>query len=389
MTPFGRQPVTAGLLATEALAEAPAPQTAPDKWALLRELTVARAAFAVSDRDLAVLSALLSFHPVKELLDDDRLIVFPSNAALSDRSHGMAESTLRRHLAALVRAGLVMRRDSPNGKRYATRGQGGQLDRVFGFDLRPLLVRSPEIAAKAQHMRAALLAQRRQREMVVIQLRDANKLIAWGQEHVPADWAQLADRALRLQRQLRRRLDADLLAEMQADAASLLDTTKRILQQEAEHMHGNDIHIERHYQNSNSDILESELCLEQQKATPRDREPAAPAADPVIPLTLVLKAASDIRDYAPHGIRTWADLVAVAQFVRPMLGISPDAWHEACENMGEVTAAITLACILQKSAEIMRPGGYLRALTEKAATTGFSPGPMVMALLRVENTRVV
>ena len=255
MTPFGRQPVTAGLLATEALAEAPAPQTAPDKWALLRELTVARAAFAVSDRDLAVLSALLSFHPVKELLDDDRLIVFPSNAALSDRSHGMAESTLRRHLAALVRAGLVIRRDSPNGKRYATRGQGGQLDRVFGFDLRPLLVRSPEIAAKAQHMRAALLAQRRQREMIVIQLRDANKLIAWGQEHVPADWAQLADRALRLQRQLRRRLDADLLAEMQADAASLLDTTKRILQQEAEHMHGNDIHIERHYQNSNSDIL--------------------------------------------------------------------------------------------------------------------------------------
>ena len=176
---------------------------------------------------------------------------------------------------------------------------------------------------------------------------------------------------------------------MQAEAASLLDTTKQVIQQETEYMHGNDVHIERHYQNSNSDILESELCLEQQKATPRDREPAAPAADPVIPLTLVLKAASDIRDYAPHGIRTWADLVAVAQFVRPMLGISPDAWHEACENMGEVTAAITLACILQKSAEIMRPGGYLRALTEKAATTGFSPGPMVMALLRVENTRVV
>ena len=60
---------------------------------------------------LAVLSALLSFHRGKELADDDALIVFPSNAALSERAHGMAESTLRRHLAALVRAGLILRRD--------------------------------------------------------------------------------------------------------------------------------------------------------------------------------------------------------------------------------------------------------------------------------------
>ena len=52
MTPFGRQPVTAGLLATQALAEAPAPDQAPDKWALLRDLTTARASFGVSDRDL-------------------------------------------------------------------------------------------------------------------------------------------------------------------------------------------------------------------------------------------------------------------------------------------------------------------------------------------------
>ena len=389
MTPFGRQPVTAGLLATEALAEAPAPQVAPDKWALLRELTTARAAFAVSDRDLAVLSALLSFHPVKELLDDDRLIVFPSNTALSERSHGMAESTLRRHLAALVRAGLIIRRDSPNGKRYATRGQGGQLDRVFGFDLRPLLVRSPEIAAKAQQMRAALLALRRRREMIVIQLRDASKLIAWGQEHTAAEWQDLADRALRLQRQLRRRLDDDLIAELQAEAASLLDVVKGLITNYPEEMNGNDAHFERHYQNSNPNILESDLCSEEQKAAPRETGTAMPAVNAVIPLSLVLKAASDIRDYAPHGIRTWAELVSVAEFVRPMLGISPDAWRDACQNMGAVNAAITLVCILQRSAEIMRPGGYLRALTEKAATTGFSPGPMVMALLRVENTRAV
>ena len=44
MTPFGRQPVTAGLLAARALAEAPAPQAKIDKWVVLRDLTEARAA---------------------------------------------------------------------------------------------------------------------------------------------------------------------------------------------------------------------------------------------------------------------------------------------------------------------------------------------------------
>ena len=123
--------------------DAPLPQLARDKWAVMRDLTVARAAFGVSDRDLAVLNALLSFHPHPTLAEGDGTIVFPSNASLSERAHGMPESTLRRHLAALVKSGLVIRHDSPNGKRYARRA-GEQLQVAFGFDLRPLLLREAE-----------------------------------------------------------------------------------------------------------------------------------------------------------------------------------------------------------------------------------------------------
>ena len=47
---------------------------------------------------------------------------FPSNNKLRSRAYGMSEPTLRRHLASLVKAGLLIRRDSPNGKRYARRG---------------------------------------------------------------------------------------------------------------------------------------------------------------------------------------------------------------------------------------------------------------------------
>src|SRR5690606_4180829 len=92
-TPFGRRQVTAGLLAAAALARAPASDPACSKWEIFGNLRDARAAFGVTDRALTVLNALLSFHQAAELRDGERLVVFPSNAALSDRAHGMAEST--------------------------------------------------------------------------------------------------------------------------------------------------------------------------------------------------------------------------------------------------------------------------------------------------------
>ena len=67
-----------------------------------------------------------------------------------------------------------------------------------------------------------------------------------------------------------------------------------------------------------------------------------------------------------------------------MLGISPSAWQEACEAMGEMQAAITLAAILQRSDQINSAGGYLRRLTDKAREGQFSTWPMVMALLRAK-----
>ena len=90
-----------------------------DKWLILRDLSTARTAFDLSDRALTVLSALLSFHRADTLEDASHAVVFPSNRKLRERANGMAESTLRRHLSALVAAGLIVRRDSPNRKRYA------------------------------------------------------------------------------------------------------------------------------------------------------------------------------------------------------------------------------------------------------------------------------
>jgi len=83
-----------------------------NKWKIFRDVSEAKVMLDLKDRSLAVLDALLSFHPENELRQDAQLVVFPSNAQLSLRAHGIAGATLRRHLAFLVEAGLILRKDS-------------------------------------------------------------------------------------------------------------------------------------------------------------------------------------------------------------------------------------------------------------------------------------
>ncbi len=97
------------------------------------------------------------------------------------------------------------------------------------------------------------------------------------------------------------------------------------------------------------------------------------------PLGMVLSACPDIVDYAKGGISNWRDFLATAAVVRSMLGISPSAWEEAQKVMGEVPAAIVVACILQRGTAINSAGGYLRGLTRKAEVGEFSLGPILMA----------
>ncbi|WP_171181402.1 plasmid replication protein RepC [Ruegeria sp. HKCCD8929] len=382
-TPFGRRPVTAGLI-EQAVAIQAAPEIPHiDKWELLRDLCTARRAFEVTDRDLTVLNALVSFHPNAALSDNDSLIVFPSNVALSERAHGMAESTLRRHLAALVHARLIARHDSPNGKRYVRRGADGEIDRAFGFDLRPLLMRAGQITQAAQQTRADQASLAAAREKLSLLKRDALKLTLYGQENaLPGDWEALLAALLEVHKRMRRKLDFDDLSDLQRQTSDILGDIQSLLALKTEEMSGNGSESERQYQSSKPDTLESEHCPEKDKGDGDGSVQKRPdRALPRVPLPLIAKACPDILPYCEREPREWRDLVVAAGYVRGMMGISPSAWHEAQELMGPETAAVTVACILQRFSEINSPGGYLRALAAKSALGAFSPGPMVMALL--------
>ncbi len=92
----------------------------------------------------------------------------------------MPGSTMRRHVARLVEAGLLMRRDSPNGKRYVRKT--GEERVAFGFDLSRLYCRSEEIARAAEAVREAEERVRRLREVVSLMRRDLAALADFGEE---------------------------------------------------------------------------------------------------------------------------------------------------------------------------------------------------------------
>ena len=171
-TPFGRRPMSLALLAAQNEANEIPHGKAVDKWQAYRDLCEGKSVVGIGDRALAVLAALLSFYPDDELSEENGLVVFPSNRQLILRAHGMSEPTLRRHLAALVENGLIIRRDSPNGKRYARKGRGGAFEEAFGFSLAPMLARADEFSAAAERVRAGNRALKLMRERITLHRRD-------------------------------------------------------------------------------------------------------------------------------------------------------------------------------------------------------------------------
>ncbi|NTJ68153.1 replication initiation protein RepC [Agrobacterium rhizogenes] len=423
-TPFGRRPMTLAMLMAQRRAEHGKPIRSVDKWKIYRALCEAKPLLGVTDRALAVLNALLSFYPKNELSDDANLIVFPSNAQLSLRAHGMAEQTIRRHLAALIAAGLLVRRDSPNGKRYARRSRAGDLNEAYGFSLTPLLSRAEEIEYLAAQVAAERLHIQSLRERISLHRRDIAKLIETAiAEAVEGPWeaVYVAFRALidglsRSPTAMELEVLLDKLGHLHDQIINQLETYIKTTK-----LSGNPYQNERHIQNSDSEsFIESETGAKQQtvplnqSAFPRttpttpkaqtssgtirptpstshgfctETRKEIPAELKSFPLDLILRACPDITAYAPAGtISNWRDLLAATIIAKSTLDISPGAHQEACRVMGTENAATVIACILQRAAHINSAGGYLRDLTRRTEKGEFAIGPMLMSLLRANMT---
>lgn len=401
----------------------PEPQ-AVNRWAVYRDLCIAKAQFDINDRCLAVLNALLSFYPDNEISEKHGFVVFPSNRQLALRAHGMPASTLRRHLATLVSAGLITRHDSPNCKRYAHKDKAGEVEEAYGFGLAPLITRAAEFHNAAEQIEAAARKLKLLRDRITIQRRELTRIIAEQLEHKPENefWQQQHCSLRAIIERLPRKASLSeleaILAEMTTIAGNvdnylfskendaILSTSSA--QNERHHIESlPESHFEYKSVQKNelidfpkpgSRLEPSEqpdcrpaLAVLQGKseptsAGPQFREPSIQdridAKTATIPLDMVLRACPDIKTYAPQGIASWRDLVTASQLVARFLGITQSAYNEAMQVMGFAGASTTIAWILQRIGEISSAGGYLRSLTQKARAGGFSIQTLLLTNLK-------
>lgn len=306
-TPFGRRPLSLGVVTTHQRIKDCPPSKAVHKWQVFRSICEAKAHIGLSDRALAVLNALLSFHPDTVLATGAvDLVVFPSNRQLTVRAHGIAASTLRRTIAALVDSGLILRRDSANGKRYARRGADGEIEQAFGFDLGPVVARAEEFAALAEAVHADRRALEVARQQVSLLRRDITKMIATGAaEGITADWpafhrdfAEILDRLPSRPDRASLEPIAEALARLAAELLSLLERHVKSAETGT-----TESRFEQQIQNSNTETSsESEPGFRESRAKPPVPPPQrARSAEAIFPLRMVLEACPDFVGYARHG----------------------------------------------------------------------------------------
>ncbi|MBY6069162.1 replication initiator RepC [Leisingera aquaemixtae] len=351
---------------------------AHDKWDLLAALTHAAAEFELSHRTLGVLKALLTFFPERALpADPDSAIVFPSNRKLMERLNGMPESTLRRHLAALTRLGIVSRKNSPNRKRYARR-VGEDTAVAFGFDLSPLARHAAQIFG------AALDAKERAERLAV--LRDRVAVLRQELLEIADETAEtLLEAARKLLRRKPCETELSAMADLlRAEIASCApEETLQVSPLATREMSARGSQNERHIQDSVKNDSDSE--------GPQAKAPCpqthvsdgkAGNAENVSDLATVLRACPEVQTYYPGALLSWQDADRIAETLSPMMGIEMPVLSDARAAMGRKDAATAVMCMLEKLSTIRSPGAYLRRLAQKARAGQFSTAPMLNALLQ-------
>lgn len=364
--------------------------------------------------DLMLLDTLVVFTKPCDWEEGARRIVWPSNEHLVENT-GYSQSAVKRHLRRLVEAGLIAYKDSSNGKRWGRRDQGGRISEAYGFDLSPLAARVEEFEALYASVRAERSLVKDLKRRITVHRRTISAILE-------SDYARGTDRFWhRLGRRHDTLLEALRRGKAGSPALSEICRAFEALRNEAEEALGNmenssetgpsgcrttendenmnptvivcDPHIrttndrQSVERNSIEDASartaadeglppeqggESGVTLAGEAVVERDPAGArrvAAAGD--LTVQSIMRACPAFADMA-HGIgghvRNWGDLIAVAGKVRPIIGISTDAWSAAQGSMSREEAAMAIALITDKYSDgvVTSPGGYLRGLALKA-----------------------
>ena len=154
-TPTGFRRLTPGLLQADHAAEAFAglPEGISVPGQLLAAFKAAAPRLGLSPRLVHAVDWLFRFTQPQDWGRGGRPIVWPS-ASMQAEALGLSSTRTKAINRALIEAGLITMKDSPNGKRYGKRDPKGRIVEAYGFDLSPMATRHAEFMRLAEEARA-------------------------------------------------------------------------------------------------------------------------------------------------------------------------------------------------------------------------------------------
>lgn len=320
-----------------------------EKTSLFAACRQAVKALGLKASQAQILETLCSFYRGEQI--DGRMLVWPSNELLEDRT-GLSERSIRYAIASLIQLGVLISKDSANGKRYARKSRAGQIIDAFGFDLTPVLARADEwkqrldakkdLERERKHQLAEITIARRQcMEWLIDEPDDAleAKFDALARS-IPRSWRSPAlPEALEAWKRLQVAVEAHYHAARDG--------------KDCRHKDANNYAPDQSCEQGNEEVGVGIRSVE---------------------LTDLVEACPDAWRWGKVP-RDQRELVAEAGGeLRGAIGIHPSAWREAVDLIGPVAAAAAVALVIQQDLDgqrsgriIKSPGGYYRAYVRKVA----------------------
>ncbi|UOM37233.1 plasmid replication protein RepC [Acuticoccus sp. I52.16.1] len=337
----------------------------------------------------------------------DRLLVWPSNAHLARRT-GLSERSLRHAFRTLADYGLLVAKDSPNGKRYPVRDRAGAIVDAYGFDLTPLYARRSEWSARVAEQKARRAEAKQAFDRLTVARRStAEALDALAEDHPAIPRETLQARYAALVTRTPRRGPTPPPTEL-LDAWTDLRATV-----EAAYYHaGTDGRSCRHNESQIESSVEPNPPVDDPADTPdlpavilasgeggRRRAETASTTQPTAPeravaperLPFVVDDACPVVRLCGQAPVSEGDLIATGRRFRPMLGADEAVWREAETTLGAVRAATAVIYVTQLfeddvarhgESRIRNPGGYLRAFVRMVASGSIDLTADLLAMRR-------
>ncbi len=301
---------------------------APTKWSLLQVIEDIREPLGLKGTSISLLRAMISFIKGNHITaaGDDGHVCFASNAALAKRTH-VSVQTVERHIAKLVSLGLLTRRSSANGKRWARRDRNGRIVLATGLSLLPLSERFAEFLQLNQTHQDNLAKLSLLRDRCVIALSKLKTFLPGR-----SDLESFFQTARNL---LRRRVPAQALTTLLHDITQELQS---LTGEKAEILRGTDPEIEGHKEPQLNQSVKKEDSSQIEVST-NEMERAYPR------LCAELRTARDQSDCE----RRMGDIASQLN-----LG---NLWFEI-RLLGPAKAFMTLGYLLERIESIDKPRGY-------------------------------